>query len=190
MSAKGPLSNPSPPAPRWRLWVDGCGGFLLLGGDRWTVGGVSEKSEADICVRADWPRRAGAIIRQESDYFWRPTKNEPAKLITDGQSVPIQGTATMILSQPSPLCSSATLLLKAPHRFGDHVDAVVLVSDTLLIGSASDCHIRTPQDIERIVMTRRDGRWMTRSGLTGDFVELSPQSRQTLSSLTMTLEQA
>ena len=96
----------------------------------------------------------------------------------------------MTLGQPSPLCDSAVLTLSAPHRFDEHVDSVVFVNETLLVGPGPDCHIRCREASDRAVLTRRDDRWMVKAGLAGDFQELRPGQRTTLRSLAMTLEEA
>lgn len=171
--------------------MDGCGGFLLLSGNRWSVGGVGPESSADICVRADWPRMAGTIEQDGEDYFWNSVRStDPRQLIRRDQVLPIAGSAKMTLGQPSPLCDSAVLMLKAPHRFDQHVDGVVLVNDTLLVGPSSDCHIRFPESTDRAVITRRNDKWLVKAGLSGDFEELCFGQRKTLQSLAMTLEEA
>ena len=192
MSAKATSPKDSPPAPRWRLWIDGCGGFLLLTGDRWSVGGLSsDDGLADICVRADWPRRAGTIERKGGDYFWRGTRSKDGyELISSGRPLPIPGSATVTMKLPSPLSNSATLKLNPPHRFNEHVDGVVLVNETLLIGPQPDCHVRCPQSADRAVLTRRGNRWLGKVGMASDFAELPPGSRIKLRSLAMTLEEA
>lgn len=152
---------------------------------------MSHEAKADICVRADLPRVAGTIERATGDYFWKgPQSTDRRTLITSGQPIPIQGSAVVSLVQPSPLCDSAVMTLKAPHRFDEHVDRVVLVNETLLVGPGSDCHVRYREAQDRAVLTRRGDRWMVKAGLAGDFQELSPGERTTLRSLAMTLEQA
>ncbi len=189
MSANATSPNDPPPANRWRLWIDGCGGFLLLGGESWSVGGLSPEKPADICVRADWPRRAGRILRHSSDYFWQgPRSSDSRVLIRGDRRLPIPGSASVTLYQASPLSNSATLTLAPPHRFDDHVDGVVLVDETLLIGPQADCHIRCRQATERAVLTRRGERWLGKVGLAADFEELPPGNRITLRHLAMTLE--
>lgn len=191
MSATATSSKVPPPAPRWRLWVDGCGGFLLLAGESWSVGGLSHRTTADVCVRADWPRFAGTIELQGGDYFWQEARSSAKRqLINAGQPLPIPGSATISLQQPSSLCDSAVLSLNRPHRFDQHVDGVILVNETLLVGPSSDCHIRFRESTDRAVITRRGDQWFIKAGLAGDFQELRPQERTTLRSLAITLEQA
>lgn len=197
MSAKNAiLSNVTPPAPRWRLWIDGCGGYLLLTGNRWTFGGVHAHSIADVRVRADWPRVAGRLERQASDYFWcdlsSAVPTEPTRsLIRPGRTLPIVGSARLTLSQPSPLVATAVLQLAAPHRFDEHVDGVILVDQTLLIGPYPECHIRCdpPKDQpipERLLMTHCGGQWQ--AGVAGHLQPLIPGQTTQLHSISMTLE--
>jgi hypothetical protein len=94
------------------------------------------------------------------------------------------------MSQPSPLSNSATLKLHPPHRFHQHVDGVVLVDETLLIGPQADCHVRCHQLADRAVITRRGEKWLGKLGLASDFVELPCGDRISLQSLAITLEKA
>jgi hypothetical protein len=201
VSAKATELNDTPPASRWRLWIDGCGGYLLLSGSRWTLGGVSETSHADICVRADLPRLAGTIERCGGDYFWKPvqshSKRELAKrelakreLVVHGRSLSVSGSAGVILQQPSALCDSAVLTVRPPHRLDEHVDAVVLANQTVLVGPGSECHIRCRELVERVVLIRRDDSWMVKEGTVGQARELRVGERVRLQTLAMTLEQA
>ena len=191
MSANATSPNDSPPTSRWRLWIDGCGGFLLLTGNRWSVGGRGQEDQADICVRADWPRRAGIIQRMGGDYFWSDARApDQRQLISGDQPLPIPGSAAARMCQPTPLSNTATLELCPPHRFDEHVDGVVLFDGALLVGPQADCHVRCHQMTDRAVITRRGDRWLGKIGLTSDFQELPPGDRITLQSLAITLEKA
>ncbi len=179
------------PASRWRLWIDGCGGYLLLTGTQWSVGGLSQATTADICVRADWPRSAGSIERIDGDYFWQGRNSSDAKvLLTSGTPMPVPGSAVMTLDQPSQLSDTAVLSLNAPHRFDQHVDGVVLVRETVLIGSGNECHLRCRDASERAILQLKENQWYAKSGLSGDFYRLDPGHRLVLQSLAMTLETA
>ncbi len=190
MSATCNSDNDSLSASRWKLWVDGCGGFLLLDGDRWTVGGIDHASSPDICVRADWPRRSGTIIREGADYFWQPFRGDTRLLIQFGKSLPTGGTAAMTLTCPSPLSNSAVLSLRGPHRFDGHVDAVILVDQVLLMGPKSDCHIRTTEFPDQIVLMLRQGQWQAKIKDQNTFYPLPAGQRVSVGTLAMTLEPA
>lgn len=181
----------TPSASRWRLWIDGCGGYLLLNGVQWSVGGLSRASNADVCVQADWPRLAGQISRRGADYFWQGQNSLESKiLLTDGTPIPIQGSALMTLGKPSQLSDTAVLSLNAPHRFDQHVDGVVLVRETVLVGPGSDCHLRCRGASDRAILQLKNNQWYAKAGLLGDFQKLEVGHRVVIQSLAMTLEMA
>jgi len=53
----------------WELWIDSVGGFRLLEGDRFTIGGSGGDDPADIAVRSAW-RSQMAMLRRVGDDFW------------------------------------------------------------------------------------------------------------------------
>ena len=183
--------TPQSPVSRWRLWVDGCGGYLLVTGVQWRVGGLSRASTVDICVQADWPRLAGQISRRGADYFWQGQRSADQKiLLTDGTQVPVDGSALMTLGKPSQLSDTAVLALNGHHRFDQHVDGVVLVRETILVGPGSDCHLRCRDASDRAILQLKDNQWYAKAGLAGEFQKLELGCRVVIQSLAMTLELA
>lgn len=185
------MNETSSPAERWRLWIDGCGGYLLLTGEEWEVGGAREHESPAISARADWPRKAGKLVREDQDYFWQPAESKQ-QLVIPGTSVPISGSAVMTLNCPSSLSNSAVLTLTPPHRFGGHVDAIILVDKTLVIGPGETNHIRTHHFSDQAVMVKRADGWHAKLATESKFASFSqaPQNRITLGSLVMALEKA
>ncbi|TWU34345.1 hypothetical protein [Novipirellula artificiosorum] len=194
-----------PLANRWRLWVDGCGGFLILSGDRWTVGGPTgrlgglssngEKTKTDICVATDWPSHAGTLSRSEDCFFWQAWSQGQKTdriAVSSGRSLPIDGAAEMNLVQPSPLSPTGVLTLRPPHRFTGHVDAVILAEQALLVGSTNDCHARGHwmAETDKVVMTRRDDVWMAKSVADRELRVLPLGERAKFGSIAMMLERA
>ncbi len=145
------------------LWIDGCGGFGLLTGSRCSIGGVSASSDCDVQVQTDWPRRAGWIERLQGEYFWC-SEGKEKQWLRHGELVPIPGTAKLRLERPNPLSHSATLTLASPHRFANHLDAWVLVQDTVIIGPGQDCHVRCRELDERWVLVESGEKWRLKVG--------------------------
>ncbi|GAA5509287.1 hypothetical protein [Novipirellula caenicola] len=187
-----PLANSKPAARSWRLWVDGCGGFLILSGDRWTIGGAGPAGNSDVQVHSDLPRIAGTLSRRDDGYFWEiADATRPAELVLSGRPLSIPGSASLIFRHPSPLSHSAVLTLKPPHRFDGHVDGVILAAETLLMGSAADCHINVAHlGSEKVVMTRRGDRWMGKVVGETELSELTVGQRMEVGTVEMTLEKA
>lgn len=62
----------NPMTGRWLMWVDGVGGFLMLPGDDWTIGGPSGGQESDICIQGDLSSREACLRRLGGDYVLQP----------------------------------------------------------------------------------------------------------------------
>jgi len=170
------------------LWIDGCGGYRLLEGSRWDVGGAAGGS-ADIALLADWPRHAGAIEWAEEEYYWIDSAGG-RDWLRDGEPLPVDGPARLLFGRPSPLCGSAVLRAVPPYRLAGHVDGVLLYRDTLLIGPGDGCHVRCPHAGSAVVVTRKSGRWMARGTSDGTPVELVAGQRVHVADVGMTLQRA
>ncbi|OUT55663.1 MAG: hypothetical protein CBB71_19415 [Rhodopirellula sp. TMED11] len=153
-------------ASAWRLWIDGCGGFGLLVGNSFTLGQAGSPQLADVRVRADWPRQAGEIVRSENDYLWH-CREMPASLLVPGQVVPVAGSAQLQIHVPSSLSQTAVLTLQPPHRFDDHIDRMLLVDQTILIGPEASNHIRCRQLEQSFLLVYRNSHWKLRQRPSG-----------------------
>lgn len=178
------------PADRWRLWIDGCGGYGLFGGKSWTVGGAIPDNDADIRVRSDMPRLAGQLTRNGEDYFWQPPDSAHRDLLISGKALPIDSSARLVFRRPSTLSTTAVVQLKSAHRFDDHIDHCLLCGDTVLIGPTADNHIVTSNFPDRVVLVFRDGVWKSKRETDGPLETLDLNCRVQLQSLAMTLEKA
>ena len=96
----------------------------------------------------------------------------------------------MTLGKPSQLSDTAVLSLNAPYRFDQHVDGVVLVRETVLVGPDSDCHLRCREASDRAILQLKDNQWYAKAELLGDFQRLEVGQRVVIQSLAMTLEMA
>ncbi|WP_253161535.1 hypothetical protein [Stieleria tagensis] len=196
----------------WRLWIDRCGGFGLVVDGAVSLGGARPSGGATVQVRSDWRRLEGRLTRRSGDYFWSSQSDDgqfsaDEQLVRSGSELPVVGSATVRLHQPSPLSGSAVLALDPPHRFDCHVDQVLLVDQTVLIGPDPGNHIRCVGLDANAVLIFRDGIWKAkqkrtsnenRLGRTGRgtaaaspaFTELIPGKRISVGELDMVLEQA
>ncbi len=192
-------TSQSKQSPSWRLWVDRGGGFDLRTSPVVNVGGARPGSQTHeqasavpsepIQVISDWRRREGQLARRDGDYFWIPADEGSQEcLISDGQTLPINGSAKLRLSKPSILSGSVVLSLEPPHRFAGHVDATILVEQTILIGPTADQHIRCSWLVDAVVLVFRDGSWQAKQKLHG-LVPVPPGERVSLGELDLTLEE-
>lgn len=166
----------------WMLWVDGCGGFLVVTDSEVRVGREASAGQVDVALIADVPRLAGKIVRDQAEYYWQDSNGR--KWIEPGMQIDGLGSAKLRLGKPSELCNSAVLNLDPPHRFGGHVDAVLLVDQTWLIGPSDDCHIRCRSLSSPWVVSRGtekgSEKWWIKRGFGGAPAELSVSRQFTM----------
>lgn len=196
-------TNQPKQSPSWRLWVDRGGGFDLRTSPVVNIGGARPGSQTrslastlrpesqpePIQVFSDWRRDEGQLARRDGDYFWIPVgERSQEQLIRDGQIVPINGSARLRLSKPSILSGSVVLSLEPPHRFAGHVDAAILVEQTVLIGPTTDQHICCPWLDTSVILVFRDGNWQAKQKSHG-LVPVPPGKRVSLGNLDLTMEE-
>jgi hypothetical protein len=189
-----PAEQVDPVAGRWLLWIDGVGGYLLLPGDDWAIGGPTAAGDSEICIQGDLSRREACLRRQDANYVLQPLgtvmlggrrMNRPATLrdgdvITLGTGVSDSRTTSnpvyagqagrgvnLEFTKPHPLSSSAKLTLDGRHKTCPRSDGVILLADTCILGPNRNCHIATPLADCETVLLFRDGGWFCRGG--GEF---------------------
>ena len=97
--------------------------------------------------------RAGAIRRSGGDYLLQPLQatllngaSYRARSIAKPQRIDQFGERVRLLfTQPHPLSATARLDLLGLGKFQPHVDAVLLMADSCLIGPQTNCHVALPQ---------------------------------------------
>jgi hypothetical protein len=143
------------------------------------------------------------LVRRGGDYFWSAcdARHDDERLLRSGDVLPVDGSASLRLNRPSALSGSAVLSLDPPHRFDDHVDQVLLVDQTVLIGRGAGDQIRCPAIDTSAVLVIRNGRWqaklrsdaeptrLLRSKPNPQFVDLVPGRRISIGELDMMLEE-
>ena len=148
-----------------RLWIDGVGCWQLWFADTLTLGGgaAGQPCEADFGIQAALSRRHCQVMRSGEHYQLSTTG--PA--VIDGQPVTenvfLSSAANIRLgndvqlswTRPSILSRSAVLRICSPHRPISSIDGVILLADTLLIGSGAGVHITCPRWTQPLVLFRR-----------------------------------
>ncbi len=184
---------------RVSLWIDAVGGYRLLQGDRFTVGGVGGESPADIAVRCAWSSRQATLERAEDD-FWLSRAGvdgaeygAPSALVRYGVPIEIRLDGTgpsqspkLTLHKPSQLSRTVLVEVTAPYRFVDPVDGVILMDSTLLIGPSHEHHVRVPRLTQQYVLTQSENRFVLRAA--GKSYPMQPAMPLELDELTITLQ--
>jgi hypothetical protein len=168
-------------AGRFMLWIDGVGGFLVCEGPTVAVGRPGTDSAADIPVMADISRRHVVMHREGEHYLLEPVRScrvgerRPDRIVRLADDAAIELGADskhpvrIEFRVPNACTRTARLDLTSPHRLQPHADGVVWLADTLLIGPASDDHVRAAGWPRSLLLHRRgDGTLVFRAEGTYD----------------------
>ena len=145
----------------WILWVDGVGGYLICPGASVTLGQGFADPPADVPLLADVLRNH-AVIRRDGERYWleasksASVNQKPATqaLLQSDDRIRLGESCQLLFSRPEPLSASARLSIVSGHRFGDPVDAVLLMAQTLILGPQTSAHVPVPELKERVVLIR------------------------------------
>ena len=145
----------------WILWVDGVGGFLVCPAATVTLGQGFADPPADVPLVADVSRHH-ATIRRDGESYWLDAqkattvnRQQVARTLLKGDDrIGLGDSCQLLFSRPEPLSASARLTSIGGHRFGDPVDAVLLMAQTLILSRAPQAHIVAPELSDRVVLFR------------------------------------
>lgn len=151
--------------PRFLLWIDGVGGYLVCMGKRITIGQATSETYVDVPLFADVSRLHAALTRDEEGYLLealRPVQvNGRAVervLLRPDDRLNLGDGCQVRFRQPAPVSASARLDLTSGHRLPLSVDAVLLMADTLLLGPGTHVHVELPECKNTVVLFRhKDG---------------------------------
>jgi hypothetical protein len=155
----------APPAPRFLLWIDGVGGYLICLGPRITLGQATPEAVVDVPLFADVSRLHAALTRDTEGYLLeavRPVQvnGEPAEkaLLRPGDRVTLGASCQLQFVQPVPVSATARLDVVSGHRLPLAVEKVVLMADTLVLGPGPQAHVVLPDLAQPVILFRhKDG---------------------------------
>jgi hypothetical protein len=149
------------PMPRFLLWADGVGGFLVCLGTRVTLGQAAPDAFVDVPLLADVSRAHAALTRESEGYVLeavrpvqvngRPTEKT---LLQPGDRLGLGG-CQILFAQPVPVSATARLDLTSGHRLPLAVDAVLLMADTLVLGPGPQAHVIVPDLARPVILFRQ-----------------------------------
>lgn len=159
-------------SPRYLLWIDGVGAYLLCLGERITIGGPADpEKQADVTLLANLSRKHATLIRSGEGYVFEP--HGSASLgnrlvaettpLADGYTIRLGSNVQLRFRLPSVLSNAAALEFVSDHRPVYSVDGVVMMEETCLLGPGRDQHIICPLWTESIVLFRRDRQFWCKS---------------------------
>ena len=137
------------PAPRFFLWIDGVGGYLVCEGDEYILGQPVGGGRVDIPLLGDVSRQHATIRRDGEGYLLAPRRAtrlnshevQGITLLTDGSLLELGEGVRLRFRRPHPLSASARLEFASRHRTQPAADAVLLLADSLVLGPGENSHV-------------------------------------------------
>lgn len=177
---------------RFSLWIDVVGGYLVCPGDELLVGQAVESPQVEIPIVGDVARRHLRLRRLPEGYLLEPLAEtrvndrllESASLLADGDTIELTGGVRLRFRKPHPLSMTACLDLLTRHRTRPWSDGVILMAESLLLGSLAKDHIVCPNWLHELVLFRRGNELTCRhpESLTIDGAAVSGAGSLTMSS--------
>ncbi len=171
-TAGGPTQGPKASPDRFLLWIDGVGGYLVCLGSRITFGQAIPGSAVDVPLVADLSRMHATLARDGEGYVLEAVRSmqvngRPATraMLRPGDRVTLGPSCQFQFLQPAPASATARLDLVSGHRLPLGVDGVLLMAETLVMGSGPQVHLTVPDLKEPVVFFRhKDGLGLRHSG--------------------------
>jgi len=170
---------------RLLLRIDGAGSFLLVRGDRVSIGRAGPGASADVQLVSDLSDRHAEIVRAGEDYFVvshsgveLAGQSTDHALLQNGDRIRLSRRARLTFNKPSLKSAAATLDLGEGVRMSSDCKRVLLCSGPILMGATRECHVRLAATIGDFVLTERGGRLFVKSmarGATGETIVLGDQ---------------
>ena len=151
-------------SPRFFLWVDAVGGYLVCLGDEIVLGQAIPGTNNEVPILADLSRRHAKIRRERGEYLIEPCKSvsvngreiQSRALLIDGVEIELAGSVKIRFRQPHVLSASARLDFVSGHRTQPTADAIVLMAESCVLGPRKGNHIVCRDWSDDVVLYRQD----------------------------------
>jgi tetratricopeptide (TPR) repeat protein len=181
---------------RLLLRIDGVGSFLLLRGDRISIGRSGPGATASLQLISDLSDRQAEIIRAGEDYFVVARsgvelagRRVDHALLQDGDRIRLGKRVRLEFLRPSLKSVTATLDLGDGVRTTSDCWRVILWSGPLLMGSTRDCHVRLRAGMGGAILMERGGELFIKPmGPGGQAVPIVPGVQTELGDLRLSVQ--
>jgi tetratricopeptide (TPR) repeat protein len=162
----------SPRQPRFMLWIDAVGGYLVCLSDRVMIGQAHPGSRVEVPLQADISRRHAQIRREGEGYLIEPLggtvkvegkRIEGASLLSDGDELELGDGVRLRFRRPHVLSASARLEILSRHRTQPFVDGVLLMAESCVLGPKWQNHVVCRDWSGDVVLYRREDQLFCRA---------------------------
>jgi len=157
------VSN-EPAGPRFLLWVDGVGGYLVCLSDQVVFGQATTTSNIDVPILADVSRRHAKIRREGESYVIEPLHMtringhavQSKTILRDGEEIELGNGVRFRFRRPHALSGSARLEFVSRHRTQPYADGVLLMAESCVLGPRRHNHVVCRDWSGDVVLYRQD----------------------------------
>jgi hypothetical protein len=150
---------------RLLMWVDAVGGFYVCQGSEIRVGQAVPGSNIELPLLADLSRHHATIRRDEEGYMIEPIRDvringqaiAQASWLNDGALLELGPALKIRFRRPHPLSATARLDFVSHHRTQPTAAAVILLSDTCVMGPGPQNHVICRHWPHDVVLFRQHG---------------------------------
>ncbi|QDU25540.1 hypothetical protein ETAA8_06090 [Anatilimnocola aggregata] len=164
--------------PRFLLWVDAVGGYLVCLADEVVIGQAHPGNQVDVPIQADIRRRHVSIKRQGEGYVLDPLAARDSQisamstrqgrvridgkdirspvLLNDGDEIELGEGVKLRFRKPHALSASARLEILSNHRTHPFADAVLLMAESAVLGPKWQNHVICRDWASDVVLYRQE----------------------------------
>lgn len=151
--------------PRYLLWIDGVGGYLVCLADEVIVGQANPENRIAVPIQADLSGQQAKIHRRGGDYVIEPfhltvvngQRVRGKTLLSDGDDIRMASDVRLRFRQPHALSASARLDFASRHRTLPRADGILLMAESCVLGPKRQNHVVCCDWQNDVVLYRRDG---------------------------------
>lgn len=159
-------------APRFILWIDAVGGYLVCLSDEIYIGQAFPGTQADMAIQADISRRHVKIRREGEGYVLDPlhekvkVDGKPVSspmLLSDGDELELGEGVRVRFRKPHVLSATARLEMISRHRTQPHVDGILLMAESCVLGPKWQNHVVCREWKGDVVLFRQEEKLFCRA---------------------------
>jgi hypothetical protein len=150
------------PSPRFLLWIDGAGGYLVCLGSRIKLGQAAPETAVEVPLFADIARTHVILTRDAEGYLLEAVRSVQVNgqvaeraLLKSGDRITLGTSCQLQFRQPVPISATARLDLTSNHRLPLAVDGVIVMADTLVVGPSGQAHVTIPDMAQPVILFRQ-----------------------------------
>jgi hypothetical protein len=149
---------------RFLLWIDAVGGYLVCMKNEVALGQpASSGAMPDVPILGDLSRRHAIVRREGETYTIEPLRDvrvngkkvQSTAPLLEGSTIDLGSGVQLRFRLPHPLSATARLEFISPHRTQPSTNAVLLMADACIMGSAATSHVAASHWKHEVVLFRQ-----------------------------------